>query len=120
MHAVFIRTTLLLLASNLLMTVAWYGHLGGRYKNKPLWIVIPVAWGIAFFECCLAVPANRWAYGALSAVQLKILQEVLTLVVFLGFAALYLKEPIRWNHAVSLGFVLLAVVFAFAFKGGGA
>lgn len=104
-------TIALLVLSNLSMTAAWYGHL--RFRESPLWIAILGSWGIAFFEYCLQVPANRIGYGTFSAFQLKIIQEVITLVVFMGFAALYLKETPRWNHAVSFGFIVLAVYFAF-------
>ena len=93
----------MLLASNLFMTFAWYGHL--RYKSVALPVVIAASWGIAFIEYCLAVPANRWGSDIYSAAQLKTIQEVVTLVVFAGFSALYLKEPLGWNHA--LGFALI-------------
>jgi uncharacterized protein (DUF486 family) len=106
-----VRTVLLLVASNLFMTVAWYGHL--RFKDVALWKVILVSWGIAFFEYCLQVPANRWGHGTFTAVQLKILQEVITLGVFTGFAWLWLGERLHWNHVVS--FVLLVGAVAFAF-----
>jgi uncharacterized protein (DUF486 family) len=106
-----VRTVLLLIASNLFMTTAWYGHL--RFKEVALWKVILASWGIAFFEYCLQVPANRWGYGQFSAFQLKIIQECITLVVFVGFALLVLREPPRWNYVVAFLFVLLAVVFAF-------
>ena len=105
------RTVLLLLASNVFMTVAWYGHL--RFKGVALWKVILVSWGIAFFEYCLQVPANRWGYGQFSAYQLKIIQEVITLVVFMFFSALWLGEPPRWNYVVAFVLVLGAVGFAF-------
>ena len=105
------RTVLLLLASNVFMTVAWYGHL--RFKQVPLWQAILVSWGIAFFEYCLQVPANRWGHGAFTAYQLKILQEVLTLLVFMGFAVLWLGESPRWNHLVSFALIVAAVGFAF-------
>lgn len=95
---------LMLLASNIFMTFAWYGHL--RFKESPLPLVILVSWGIAFFEYWLAVPANRWGSAVYSAAQLKTMQEVITLVVFAGFSVLYLKEPLGWNHA--LGFALIA------------
>ncbi|HYO96289.1 MAG TPA: DMT family protein [Polyangiaceae bacterium] len=105
------RTLLLLLASNVFMTAAWYGHL--RFKAAPLWKVILISWGIAFFEYCLQVPANRHGYGVFSAYQLKILQEVITLVVFAAFAMLWLGEPPRWNYAVAFVLLLAAVGFAF-------
>jgi uncharacterized protein (DUF486 family) len=101
----------LLILSNLFMTVAWYGHL--KYKSKPLLIVIVVSWGIAFLEYCLQVPANRWGNAVFSATQLKVLQEVITLVVFSAFAIIYLQEKMRWNHLVAFGFILGAVIFAF-------
>jgi uncharacterized protein (DUF486 family) len=101
----------LLTASNIFMTIAWYGHL--RFKSKALWAVILVSWGIAFFEYCLQVPANRWGNTVYSATQLKIIQEIITLAVFCAFAALYLHERIRWNHLAAFACVLAAVVFAF-------
>ena len=90
---------ILLAVSNVFMTFAWYGHL--KFKAAPLWAVVLVSWGIAFFEYCLAVPANRIGSAAYTAAELKTLQEVITLGVFAGFSILYLKEPIAWNHAVS-------------------
>ena len=104
-------TILLLVGSNIFMTVAWYGHL--KHKSEKLWLAIAVSWLIALPEYCLQVPANRLGYGALSGFQLKILQEVITLSVFVVFAWWYLGEEIRWNYAVSFGFILLAVWFAF-------
>jgi uncharacterized protein len=101
----------LLTISNLFMTIAWYGHL--KFKDKPLWIVILVAWGIAFFEYCLQVPANRWGNAVYSATQLKIIQEIITLLVFCAFATLYLGEKIRWNHLAAFVCVLAAVGFTF-------
>jgi len=102
-------TVIVLLAiSNVFMTFAWYGHL--RYRSAPLATVILVSWGIAFFEYCFQVPANRIGYGRFNAVQLKTIQEVITLVVFALFSVLYLREEFRWNYA--LGFALLvAAVF---------
>ncbi len=104
-------TILLLLASNLFMTVAWYGHL--KFRHVEIWKVILISWLIAFFEYCLQVPANRWGYGQFSAFQLKIIQEVITIVVFIVFAVLYLREPSRWNHLAAFGCVMAAVYFAF-------
>jgi uncharacterized protein (DUF486 family) len=101
----------LLVCSNLFMTVAWYGHL--KFKSKPLLIVILVSWGIAFFEYCLQVPANRWGNSVYSATQLKIIQEIITLVVFCGFAMLYLGEKIRWNHLAAFLCIVAAVAFTF-------
>ena len=86
----------LLTCSNIFMTFAWYGHL--KFKTKPIWIVILASWGIAFFEYCLMVPANRWGHSSYSAIQLKIIQEVITLSVFAGFVIVYLGEKVRWNH----------------------
>lgn len=102
----------LLLLSNIFMTVAWYGHL--KYKSAPLLAVIAISWGIAFFEYCLQVPANRIGHGYYSAVELKTIQEVLTLLVFAGFSVWYLGEPLRWNHLV--GFALLVAAVFFIFK----
>ena len=97
------------------MTFAWYGHL--KYlHSKPLWAVILISWGIAFFEYCLMVPANRLGYVTYTGFQLKIIQEVITLIVFSVFAILVLKEKLAWNYLASFAFLLLAVVFAFGFK----
>ena len=103
----------LLLASNTFMTIAWYGHL--RFKNPPprLWIVILASWGIALFEYMLQVPANRIGYRTLSAYQLKIMQEALSLIVFMGFAALFLGEGLQPRYLVSFALVMLAVAVAF-------
>ena len=103
---------LLLIASNVFMTLAWYGHL--NHKSTPLWLVVLASWGIAFIEYCLAVPANRYGHGVYSAAELKTIQEVITLVVFAGFAVVYLKEPLGWNHAV--GFLLIAAGAGFVFS----
>jgi hypothetical protein len=94
------------------MTFAWYGHL--RFKNVPLWTVILISWGIAFFEYCFQVPANRIGHGTFTAVQLKTIQEVITLVVFCIFSIFYLKEGLRWNHLV--GFTLMSAAVFFIFK----
>jgi uncharacterized protein (DUF486 family) len=101
----------LLICSNVFMTVAWYGHL--KFKSKPLLIVIVASWGIAFFEYLLQVPANRWGNSVYSATQLKIIQEVITLSVFSGFAIFYLGEKLRWNHLAAFMCVLAAVAFTF-------
>lgn len=103
----------LLIASNVFMTFAWYGHL--RYKAAPIWAAVLVSWGIAFFEYWLAVPANRIGSQAYSAAELKTMQEVITLLVFAGFSVLYLKEPLGWNHLV--GFALIAAGAFFIFQG---
>jgi uncharacterized protein (DUF486 family) len=105
------QTILLLLASNIFMTFAWYGHL--KHKETALWLVILISWGIAFFEYCLQVPANRIGHGMFNAAQLKTLQEIITLVVFAGFSVWYLGEPMRWNHAVGFLFLVLAAFFIF-------
>ena len=107
------RTVLLLVASNVFMTFAWYGHL--RHRSAALWSVVVVSWLIAFFEYCFQVPANRIGYNAgLSASKLKTIQEVITLAVFAVFAALYLKEPIRWNVIVGFAFILVGATFIFS------
>jgi uncharacterized protein (DUF486 family) len=105
-------TVILLIISNIFMTIAWYGHL--KYKSSPLFVVIVVSWLIAFFEYCFQVPANRFGYGQFTAAQLKIIQEVITLVVFGVFSVLYLKEEFKWNYAV--GFLLMIGAVFFVFK----
>ena len=108
-------TILLLFCSNIFMTFAWYGHL--KYlHSRPLWAVVLVSWGIAFFEYCLMVPANRLGYVTYTGFQLKVIQEVITLIVFSVFAILVLKEKLAWNYVASFAFIMLAVVFAFGFK----
>jgi uncharacterized protein len=102
---------LMLFASNVFMTFAWYGHL--KFKQSPLALVILVSWSIAFIEYCLAVPANRWGSEIYSAAQLKTMQEAVTLVVFAAFSVFYLKEPLGWNHG--LGFALIAAGAFFIF-----
>jgi len=104
MNPIPFATIGLLIASNVLMTVAWYGHL--KFKAAPLYAVILASWGIAFFEYMLQVPANRIGHGYFSAAELKTIQEVITLVVFAVFSVWFLGEPLRWNHAV--GFALIA------------
>ena len=93
------------------MTFAWYGHL--KHKNVPLFTVILISWGVAFFEYCFQVPANRIGQGVFSAYQLKTIQEVITLVVFSVFSVLYLKEEFRWNYLVGFLFLIGAVFFIF-------
>jgi len=102
---------LLLTGSNLFMTTAWYGHL--KFKDRPLWEVVLVSWGIAFFEYWLAVPANRYGSGVYSAAQLKAIQEVITLSVFAGFSVLYLGQRITWNHAIGFAFIAIGAFFVF-------
>ncbi|MFO1507545.1 MAG: DMT family protein [Lysobacterales bacterium] len=107
----FLAPIVLLLGSNIFMTFAWYGHL--KFTNRPLWIVILASWGIAFFEYCLQVPANRIGYGPYSAAQLKTLQEIITLSVFVVFSVTYLGATLRWNHLVGFAFIALAAYFLF-------
>ena len=117
------KTVLLLVCSNVFMTLAWYGHLKFKWlEAKSLVVVILVSWGIAFFEYCLMVPANRAGYfnDGFSGYQLKIVQECITLGVFVVFAWLVLKERLAWNYAVSFALIILAVWFATAFKPAGA
>ena len=102
---------LLLTISNIFMTFAWYGHL--KFKAVPIVFVIFISWGIALFEYCFQVPANRIGYEYFTAAQLKTLQEVITLVVFSIFSVLYLKEQFRWNYLVGFLFIILAVFFIF-------
>jgi uncharacterized protein (DUF486 family) len=110
-----IQTVLLLFASNTFMTCAWYGHL--KYlENRPLRIVIFIAWGIAFFEYLFQVPANRIGFRMLDGYQLKILQEIITLIVFVVFAKFVLGENLKWNYMVSFAFLAGAAWFAFAYK----
>jgi uncharacterized protein len=101
----------LLSASNIFMTFAWYGHL--RFKAVPLYVVILASWGIAFFEYCLQVPANRIGHSVFTAAQLKTIQEVITLLVFAAFSVLWLHERLGWNHLV--GFILIAAGAGFVF-----
>lgn len=107
-----LKTIFLLIASNIFMTIAWYGFL--KEKGLPLWKAILLSWGIAFFEYCLMVPANRNGYLlGIGGFQLKIMQEIITLIVFTLFAVLYLKEPFRFNYLLSFICILMAVYFAF-------
>jgi uncharacterized protein (DUF486 family) len=111
-------TILLLALSNVFMTFAWYGHL--KYGHAwPLWKAILVSWAIALLEYCLAVPANRLGYGQFSGFQLKIIQEVVTIVVFIGFAIMFLKEKLAWNYLAAFVCLAVAALFAFAFKAPG-
>jgi uncharacterized protein (DUF486 family) len=113
LSSAYVAPILLLIASNMFMTLAWYGHL--RFKGVPLVTVIFVAWGIAFIEYCMAVPANRFGSAVYTTAQLKTIQEVVTLLVFAVFSVLYLKEPITWNYAI--GFTLIAAGAFFIFRG---
>jgi uncharacterized protein (DUF486 family) len=106
-------TILLLIASNVFMTTAWYWHLKGG-MSKPLFVVIAISWGIALFEYCLAVPANRIGYAnGWSAGQLKVAQEAIALIVFGGFMVLVLKEPLHWRHFAAFLCIMAAVAFLF-------
>jgi uncharacterized protein (DUF486 family) len=111
MSSPWLLTPILLLGSNILMTFAWYGHL--KAPHWPLWVAIGVSWGIAFFEYCLAVPANRIGYGTFTGQQLKVMQEVITLSVFAAFSVFWLGEAIRWNFVAAGLCLVAAVVFIF-------
>lgn len=101
----------LLFCSNIFMTFAWYGQL--RFPNAILWQVVLISWGIAFFEYCLAVPANRIGHQVYSAAQLKTMQEIITLLVFAVFSVTYLGETLKWNHMVAFLFLCGAAFFSF-------
>jgi len=101
----------LLFCSNIFMTFAWYGQL--RFPNAILWQVVLISWGIAFFEYCLAVPANRIGHQVYSAAQLKTMQEIITLLVFAVFSVTYLGESLKWNHMVAFLFLCGAAFFSF-------
>jgi uncharacterized protein len=109
----YLLPILMLIGSNVFMTTAWYWHL--RFKEVPLFAVILLSWGLALFEYCLAVPANRWGSSVYSAAQLKTIQEVVTLTVFAIFSVVYLQQALNWNHAV--GFALIAAGAFFVFRG---
>ena len=110
--APYLTPVLLLVVSNVFMTFAWYGHL--KFKGSWLPLVILVSWGIAFFEYCLQVPANRWGHAVYNAAQLKTLQEVITLGVFVVFSVWYLGEPIKWNHLAGFALIVAASFLIFA------
>ena len=113
--APIVKVVVLLIMSNVFMTFAWYGHLK-NLANKPWYIAALVSWGIALFEYLLQVPANRLGHaGGVTLAQLKIMQEVITLSVFVPFALFYMNEPLRWNHLAAGVCLVLAVVFVFAF-----
>ena len=107
----YLTPIVLLVISNVFMTFAWYGHL--KHRSLPLLVVILISWGIAFFEYCFQVPANRMGYSVYNAAQLKTIQEVITLTVFAVFSVLYLKEEFRWNYLIGFLFIILAVFFIF-------
>lgn len=112
MSLTLIKTILLLSAANLFMLFAWYGHLRDLHQ-KPLWIVIITSWGIALIEYCLQVPANRIGFTQLNLAQLKILQEVITLVVFVPFAVMYMHQPLKWDYVWAGVCMMGAVYFIF-------
>lgn len=101
----------LLIASNVFMTIAWYGHL--RHASTGIFTVILTSWAIAFFEYCLMIPANRIGYTVFNAAQLKTIQEIITLCVFAVFSTVYLKEPLSWNHAIGFAFIAMGGFFIF-------
>ncbi|MDO9501331.1 MAG: DMT family protein [Falsiroseomonas sp.] len=111
MTSPYFLTPVLLVFSNVLMTFAWYGHL--KQPAWPLWLAVLLSWGIAFFEYCFAVPANRIGYGTFTGQQLKVMQEVITLAVFAVFSVMFLGEQLRWNYFAAMGCLVAAVIFIF-------
>jgi uncharacterized protein (DUF486 family) len=107
----YLTPILLLIGSNVFMTFAWYGHL--KFTDRPLWLVIVVSWGIAFFEYCLQVPANRYGYAVYNPAQLKAIQEIITLCVFVAFSVLYLGAPVKWNHLAGFALIVVAAFLIF-------
>ena len=107
----YLAPVILLCVSNVFMTFAWYGQL--KFPQTALWVLIPASWGIAFFEYCFAVPANRIGHQVYSAAQLKTMQEIITLLVFAIFSVTYLGEALKWNHAVAFLFLCGAAFFSF-------
>lgn len=103
------QTIVLLTVSNIFMTIAWYGHL--KHRDSPLWTAILGSWIIAFVEYCFQVPANRWGAERFSPIQLKVIQEIITLIVFAGFSIAYLGQKFSWNHWAAFGLIVLAVFF---------
>ena len=101
----------LLLCSNLFMTFAWYGHL--RFPQVTLWHIVIISWLIAFFEYCFQVPANRIGYGYFSAAELKTIQEIISLTIFMGFSVLYLGEPLKWNYILGFALIVAAAFIIF-------
>ena len=106
-----IAPILLLVGSNVFMTFAWYGHL--KFTNRPLLLGILVSWGIAFFEYCLQVPANRIGYAVYNPAQLKTIQEIITLIVFMAFSVFWLGASIKWNHLLGFALIVVAAFFIF-------
>jgi uncharacterized protein len=107
----YVLPIIMLVASNVFMTFAWYGHL--NYTSKPLWMAVMVSWGIAFFEYWLAVPANRIGYQVYSAAELKTIQEVITFAVFALFSVFFLKQAITVNHLIGFSFIAVGAFFVF-------
>ncbi len=107
----YVTPILLLVASNVFMTFAWYGHL--RFKAVPLWLAVLASWGIAFFEYCLMVPANRWGHAVYRAPELKAIQEIVTLAVFVGFSWLYLGESVTPRQLAGFGLIVVAAFLIF-------
>jgi uncharacterized protein len=107
----YLAPIVMLFCSNLFMTLAWYGHL--KFKTVPLALVVLVSWGIAFVEYCFAVPANRIGSAVYSPAELKTMQEVITLIVFAGFTAVYFKEPLSWTQGAGFGLIALGATFVF-------
>lgn len=107
----YLAPIVLLIGSNVFMTFAWYGHL--KYTNRPLLLVIMVSWGIAFFEYCLQVPANRIGYTVYNAAQLKTMQEIITLLVFVVFSVFWLGAEFKWNHMIGFALMVAAAFFIF-------
>ncbi len=105
------RTIVLLIFSNIFMTIAWYGHL--RYKNSPLGLAILVSWLIALVEYCFQVPANRFGHSQFSAAQLKTIQEIITLIIFSIFSVVYLKEGLKWNYLAGFLMIIGAAILIF-------
>lgn len=105
------RTIFLLIVSNIFMTFAWYGHL--RFRSEALWKVIAVSWGIAFFEYCFQVPANRIGSYEFTPAQLKTIQEIITLSIFPVFSIFYLGDRFKWNYGVGFAFIVAAAFFIF-------
>ena len=107
----YLAPILLLIGSNVFMTFAWYGHL--KFTDRPLWLVIVASWGIAFFEYCLQVPANRYGYAVFNPAQLKAMQEIITLGVFVVFSVFYLGAAIKWNHVAGFALIVIAAFLIF-------
>jgi uncharacterized protein len=114
-----LKPIVFLLIANVFMTFAWYGHLKDL-KTSPLWIAIVSSWGIAFLEYCFQVPANRWGSQYFSLPQLKVMQEVITMLVFAGFSTLYMKVPVTRNYAIAAMLLAGAAYLIFSEKSHGA